>query len=95
VKIPLGKKFCGECDQNLTFPSEHAPQEFSFDQKYKRFKNTFLKGLTEKILSQRDRVKSKRKQVTAIFCDRESFTPLSELLGIKEACVKWTSFLKS
>ena len=85
VKIPLGKKFCGECDQNLIFPSEHAPQEFSFDQKYKRFKNTFLKGLTEKILSQRDRIKGERKQATVMFCDMGSFITLSELLGIEEA----------
>jgi predicted amidophosphoribosyltransferase len=67
AKIPLGKKFCGECDQNLTFPSEHAFQEFSFDQKYKRFENTFPKGLTEKILSPRDRIKGERKQVTVMF----------------------------
>jgi len=74
AQIPLGKKFSRECDQNLTLPSEHAPQEFSFDQKYKRFKNTFPKGLTEKILSQRDRIKGERKQVTVMFCDMESFT---------------------
>ncbi len=43
AKLPLSKKFCKEYDQSLTLPSEHAPQEFSFDQKYKRFKNTFPK----------------------------------------------------
>ena len=85
AKISLGKTILGGCDQNLTFPSEHAPQEISFDQKYKRFKNTFPKGLTEKILPQRDRIKDKREQVTVMFCDLESFTPLSELLGIEEA----------
>ena len=85
AQIPLGKKFSRECDQNLTLPSEHAPQEFSFDQKYKRFKNTFPKGLTERILSQSDRIESERRKVTVIFCNMGSFTQLSELLGIEEA----------
>ena len=31
-------------------------------------------GLTEKILSQRDRIEGERKQVTVIFCDMEGFT---------------------
>ena len=67
AKIPLGKKICGEYDQNFTFPSKRAPQEFSFDPKYKRFKNTFPRGLTEKILYQRDRNKGERQQVTVMF----------------------------
>ena len=95
AKIPLGKKICGECDQNLTLPSEHALQEFSFDQKYKRFKNTFPKGLTEKILSQSDPIEGGRKKVTVMFCNMESSTQLSELLGIEEAYAKWTRFMKS
>ena len=85
AQIPLGKKFSRECDQNLTLPSEHAPQEFSFYQKYKRFKNTFPKGLTEKILSQSDRIEGERKKVTVMFRNMETFTQLSEFLGIEEA----------
>ena len=85
AQIPLGKKFCGECGQNLTLLSEQASKEFSFDQKYKRFKNTFPKGLTERILSQSDRIVSERKKVTVKFCNMGSFTQLSELLGIEEA----------
>jgi hypothetical protein len=94
AKISLGKTIFGECDQNLTLPSEHTPQEFSFDQKYKRFKNTYPKGLTEKILSQRDRIKDRREQVSVMFCDMESFTPLSELLGIEEACANMDQVYK-
>ncbi len=86
AKLPLGKKSCRECDQSLTLPSEQVPQEFSFDKKYKKFKNTFPKGLTEKNLSQWNRIEGKRKQVTVMFCSMESFTPLSESLGIEEAC---------
>jgi len=85
AKIPLCKNLCRKCDQSHTLPSEHAPQEFSFDQKNKRFKNAHPKGLTEKILSQRNRIEGERMQVTVIFCNMESFTPLSELLGIEEA----------
>ncbi|MGD9181836.1 MAG: adenylate/guanylate cyclase domain-containing protein, partial [Desulfobacterales bacterium] len=85
AKIPLGKKFCGECGQNLTLPSEQAPKEFSFDQKIEKIQKYLPKGLTEKILSQRDRIEGERKQVTVMFCDMEGFTPLSELLGIEEA----------
>ena len=48
AQIPLAKKNCGEGVQNLTLPSEHAPQEFSFEQKYRGFKNTLPKGLTKK-----------------------------------------------
>ena len=43
------------------------------------------KGLTDKILSQRDRIEGERKQVTVMFSDMEGFTHLSELLGVEEA----------
>ena len=85
AKIPLGKKFCGECGQNLTLLSEQAPKEFSFDQKIEKIQKYLPKGLTEKILSQRNRIEGERKQVTVMFCDMQGFTPLSELLGIEEA----------
>jgi hypothetical protein len=85
AQITVGKKFSRECDQNLILPSEHAPQEFSFYQKYERFKNTFLKGLTDKILSQSDRIEGERRKVTVMFCNMETFTQLSEFLDIEEA----------
>jgi hypothetical protein len=84
AKIPLGKKFCGECGQNLTLLSEQAPKEFSFDQKIEKIQKYLPKGLTEKILSQRNRIEGERKQVTVMFCDMQGFTSLSELLGIEE-----------
>jgi class 3 adenylate cyclase len=43
------------------------------------------KGLTEKILSQRDKIEGERKQVTVMFCDMEGFTQLTERLGPEEA----------
>jgi class 3 adenylate cyclase len=38
-------------------------------------------GLTEKILSQKDKIEGERKQVTVLFCDLVGFTSMSEKLG--------------
>jgi class 3 adenylate cyclase/tetratricopeptide (TPR) repeat protein len=82
---PPQYKFCGECGQNLTLPSEPAPKDLSFDQKLDKIQRYLPKGLTEKILSQRDKIEGERKQVTVMFCDMEGFTRLSERLGAEEA----------
>ena len=74
-------KFCGKCGQNLSLPSEPSPQSLSFDEKLDKIQRYLPKGLTEKILSQRDRIEGERKQVTVMFCDMEGFTRLSEKLG--------------
>ncbi len=83
--IPMGKKFCGECGQNLTTPSEPVVRELSFDEKIDKIQRYLPEGLTEKILSQRDRIEGERKQVTVMFCDMAGFTSLSERLGPEEA----------
>jgi len=59
-----GAKFCNECGHNLTPPSEQAPKELSFDEKIDKIQRYLPKGLTEKILSQRDRIEGERKQVS-------------------------------
>ena len=74
-------KFCGECGHNLTPPSEPAFKELSFDEKIKKIQKYLPKGITEKILSQRDMIEGERKLVTVMFCDMEGFTSLSERLG--------------
>ena len=76
VKIPLGKKFCGECGQNLLQPKETLPKDLSFDEKLAKIQRYLPKGLTEKILAQRDRIEGERKHVTVMFCDMVGFTPL-------------------
>jgi class 3 adenylate cyclase/tetratricopeptide (TPR) repeat protein len=81
----VGSKFCDECGTKLSLPIEQAPKDLSFDQKIAKLQKYLPKGLTEKILSQRDRIEGERKQVTVMFCDMENFTPLSESLGIEEA----------
>ena len=87
--IPMEKRFCGECGHNLTIPSEPipkpTPKDLSFDEKLDKIQRYLPKGLTEKILSQRDKIEGERKQVTVMFCDMEGFTNLSERLGPEEA----------
>ena len=81
---PATGKFCQECAHDLRKPKTTPPKEISFDEKLTKIQKYLPKGLTEKILSQRDRIEGERKQVTVMFCDMEGFTPLSELLGIEE-----------
>ena len=78
-------KFCGKCGQNLSLPTEPPPQSLSFEEKLDKIQRYLPKGLTEKILSQRDRIEGERKQVTVMFCDMEGFTPLVDRLGLEEA----------
>ena len=82
---PLNFKFCGECGHKLDVPAETSPKDLSFDEKLTKIQKYLPKGLTEKILTQRDRIKGERKQVTVMFCDMERFTALSEKLGVEEA----------
>ncbi|MBW1769470.1 MAG: AAA family ATPase, partial [Deltaproteobacteria bacterium] len=82
---PATGKFCKECAYDLRKPKEVPPKELSFDEKLEKIQRYLPKGLTEKILSQRDRIEGERKQVTVMFCDMEGFTNLSERLGPEDA----------
>jgi predicted ATPase/class 3 adenylate cyclase len=83
--LPINVKFCNECGHNLGTPPEAPPKDLSFDEKLEKIQRYLPKGLTEKILSQRNRIEGERKQVTVMFCDMESFTQFSERLGPEEA----------
>jgi len=81
-----GSLFCDECGHDLRKPKEEGPpKDLSFDEKLEKIQRYLPKGLTEKILSQKDRIEGERKQVTVMFCDMEGFTPLTEKLGPDEA----------
>lgn len=80
-----GDKFCDECGHQLSTPSATHPRELSYDEKLEKIQRYLPKGLTEKILAQRDRIEGERKQVTVMFCDMEGFTALSEQIGPEEA----------
>ncbi len=77
-------KFCGECGQSLALPTVRAPQDLSFDEKLAKIQRYLPEGLTQKILSQRDRIEGEKKQVAVLFCDLEGFTALSERIGLEE-----------
>jgi class 3 adenylate cyclase/tetratricopeptide (TPR) repeat protein len=81
---PATGKFCKACGHNLTIPSEPLPKKLSIDEKLEKIQRYLPKGLTEKILSQKDRIEGERKQVTVMFCDMEGFTSLSERIGSEE-----------
>jgi class 3 adenylate cyclase/tetratricopeptide (TPR) repeat protein len=77
-------KFCGECGHQLSLPAEATSKVPSFDEKLAKIQKYLPKGLTEKILAQRDKIEGERKQVTVMFCDMEGFTSLTEKLGSEE-----------
>jgi class 3 adenylate cyclase/tetratricopeptide (TPR) repeat protein len=81
----LSHKFCGGCGHKLTLPAEAIPKGLSFDQKLTKIQRYLPKGLTDKILSQKDRIEGEHKHVTVMFCDMEGFTKLSEMIGPEEA----------
>ncbi len=59
---PPGSKFCNECAHILTPPSEPAlkDKDLSFDEKLEKIQKYLPKGITEKILAQRDRIEGDR-----------------------------------
>jgi class 3 adenylate cyclase len=83
--LPSIAEFCNKCGHKLSLPTEAPPKDLSFDEKLTKIQKYLPKGLTEKILSQRDRIEGERKQVTVMFADMEGFTALSERLGPEEA----------
>ncbi len=85
AKTPRKGKFCMKCGLNFTIPSEPTLKDLSLDEKLEKIQKYLPKGITEKILAQRDRIEGERKQVTVMFCDMEGFTQLSERLGPEDA----------
>ena len=82
---PPGSKFCNECGNSLTILSEQPAKELSFDEKIEKIQRYLPQGLTEKILSQKNKIEGEHKQVTVMFCDMAGYTSLSEILGPEEA----------
>jgi class 3 adenylate cyclase/tetratricopeptide (TPR) repeat protein len=82
---PPAYKFCGQCGQGLSLAPQPSAAELTFDEKLAKIQRYLPKGLTEKILSQRDRIEGEHKHVTVIFCDMAGFTGFTEVLGPEEA----------
>jgi class 3 adenylate cyclase/tetratricopeptide (TPR) repeat protein len=85
AEIIPGDKFCGQCGHNLSSPTKLAPKDLSFDEKLEKIQKYLPEGLTDKILSQRNKIEGERKHVTVMFCDLQGFTALSEQIGSEEA----------
>ena len=74
-----------ECGRNLTPPPKPIPTDLSFDEKLDRIQRYLPKGLTDKILSHRDKIEGELKRVTVMFCDMEGFTQFADKLGPEKA----------
>ena len=81
---PVKGKFCLECGHHLSLPSEKPSIDLSLDEKLEQIQKYLPEGLTEKILSQKDRIEGERKHVTVMFCGMKGFSALSEQLGSEE-----------
>jgi DNA-directed RNA polymerase subunit RPC12/RpoP len=62
-KPPTGFKFCNECGYDLRKPQETPPKDLSFDEKLEKIQKYLPKGITEKILAQRDRIEDERNRL--------------------------------
>ena len=83
--IPPDSKFCLKCGHSLTSPElSRPPKDLSFDEKLAKIQKYLPGGLTEKILSQRDRIEGERRYVTIMFVDMKGLTPVTEKLGPEE-----------
>jgi len=80
-----GMNFCGKCGCKLFPSSKPTTENLSFDEKLEKIQKYLPKGLTQKILSQRDKIEGERKHVTVMFCDLVGFTQFSELIGPEKA----------
>jgi class 3 adenylate cyclase/tetratricopeptide (TPR) repeat protein len=81
---PKGSNFCNECGHGLIPISTATPKGLSFDEKIDRIQRYLPKDLSEKILSQKDKIEGERRQATIMFCDMQGSTPLTEKLGPEE-----------
>jgi len=77
-------KFCGECGHELSALKNKTPKNLSFDEKLTKIQKYLPKGLTDKILSQRERIEGEHKQVTVMFCDLVGYSQISEKMGAEK-----------
>ena len=69
--------FCGDCGHGLTLPFESKTRALSFDEKIARIQKYLPSGITEKALSQRNRIEGEKRQVTVMCCDMKARACLS------------------
>ena len=83
---PVGAKFCNECGHDIASSlSGISPPALSFEEKLEKIQRYLPTGLTEKILSQKDKIEGELRQVTVMFCDMEGFGLMVQRLGSEQS----------
>ena len=82
---PEGANFCNHCGHKLTHASPDDAHSSSFDEKLQKLQRYLPQGITQKIISQHEKLEGERRQVTVLFCDMEGFTPLVDGLETESA----------
>lgn len=83
---PAGAKFCNECGHAIIAPLSGKPRPvLSFDEKLEKIQRYLPTGLTEKILSQKEKIEGELRQVTVMFCDMEKFGLMVQQLGSEQS----------
>jgi hypothetical protein len=78
------EKFCGDCGHPLSDTSKPTPKDLTFDEKLAKIQKYLPGNITEKILSQRNRIEGERRQVSVLFTDMAGYTSMSEKLDAEE-----------
>jgi predicted amidophosphoribosyltransferase len=60
---PPENAFCDQCGFDIKKPKETLPKDLSFDEKLEKIQKYLPKGITEKILAQRDRIEDERNRL--------------------------------
>lgn len=82
---PAGANFCNRCGYRLVRSSSVESLPISFDEKIEKLQRYLPEGITQKIISQKEKLEGERRQVTVLFCDMEGFTPLVDGLETENA----------
>jgi len=78
----LDSNFCGSCGTKL-LPSEPIATK-PHEEHIAKLRKYLPEGLTEKVLSRRDKILGERRHVTMMFVDMKGFTAISDALGPEE-----------
>ncbi|MEJ2099245.1 MAG: adenylate/guanylate cyclase domain-containing protein [Desulfobacterales bacterium] len=82
---PARAKFCNECGHSLILSSQPTPAGLFYNEQLQKIQRYLPTGLTEKILSQKDKIEGEQRQVTVMFCDMEGFAMMVEKLGSEQS----------
>jgi class 3 adenylate cyclase/tetratricopeptide (TPR) repeat protein len=80
-----GAKFCIECGYHIILSRQTPPAGLSYDEQLEKIQRYLPTGLTEKILTQKDKIEGERRQVTVLFCDMEGFAMMVRKLGSEQS----------